>query len=227
MWRLESEPCTKTIGPVTVSAACDEECVSYMTGPAHYGSREAPVVSRLATPLAARRSLEGDLKVVLSFPGFGGERAWNGFGQAMWLGRVLLSRASWPIRSSLDSSLRLRLSSTRRLSPTRRQHSGKERRSRLPPKLESTARPARLRRRGPVVPGRGGGLSKASGIVPVGLVWHAMWLCAVRGACCYHARAGLFVRPWTPACGSGSRPRGDSIPEGAAFSPPSEAGVHG
>src|SRR5215207_8569774 len=54
-----------------------------------------------------------------------------------------------------------------------------------------------------------------------------MWLCAVRGACCYHARAGLFVRPWTPACGSGSRPRGDSIPEGAAFSPPSEAGVHG
>src|SRR3954454_1589892 len=48
----------------------------------------------------------------------------------------------------------------------------KERRSRLPPKLESTARPARLRRRGPVVPVRGGGLSKASGIVPVGLVWH-------------------------------------------------------
>ena len=117
MWRLESEPCTKTIGPVTVSAACDEECVSYMTGPARYGSRAAPVVSRLGTTLAARRSLEGDLKVVLSFPGFGGERAWNGFG-------------------------------------------------------------------------------------------HAMWLCAVRGAYCYHARAGLFVRPWTPACGSGSRPRG-------------------
>src|SRR4051794_28342340 len=77
MWRLESEPCTKTIGPVTVSAACDEECVSYMTGPARYGSREAPVVSRLGTTLAARRSLEGDLKVVLSFPGFGGERGWK------------------------------------------------------------------------------------------------------------------------------------------------------
>src|SRR5215212_7421490 len=133
--------------------------------PAHYGSREAPVVSRLGTTLAARRSLEGDLKVVLSFPGFGGERAWNGFGQAMWLGRVLLSRASWPIRSSLDSSLRLRLSSTRRLSPTRRQHSGRDRRSRLPPKLESTARPARLRRRGPVVPVRGGG-RRRSGPAP-------------------------------------------------------------
>src|SRR5215212_11370087 len=47
--------------------------------PAHYGSREAPVVSRLGTTLAARRSLEGDLKVVLSFPGFGGERGWKWF----------------------------------------------------------------------------------------------------------------------------------------------------
>src|SRR5829696_9074221 len=123
MWRLESEPCTKTIGPVTVSAACDEECVSYMTGPARYGSREAPVVSRLGTTLAARRSLEGDLKVVLSFPGFGGERAWKWFRARnvalCRAGRVLLSRASRPIRSSLDSSLRLRLSSTRR------QHSGR------------------------------------------------------------------------------------------------------
>src|SRR5829696_9926932 len=123
MWRLESEPCTKTIGPVTVSAACDEECVSYMTGPARYGSREAPVVSRLGTTLAARRSLEGDLKVVLSFPGFDGERAWKWFRARnvalCRAGRVLLSRASRPIRSSLDSSLRLRLSSTRR------QHSGR------------------------------------------------------------------------------------------------------
>src|SRR4051812_18677767 len=94
MWRLESEPCTKTIGPVAVSAACDEECVSYMTGPARYGSREAPVVSRLGTTLAARRSLEGDLKVVLSFPGFGGERAWKWFRARNVLcraGRVLLS----------------------------------------------------------------------------------------------------------------------------------------
>jgi len=97
MWRLESEPCTKTIGPVTVSAASDEECVSYMTGPARYGSREAPVVSRLGTTLAARRSLEGDLKVVLSFPGFGGERAWKWFRARnvalCCAGRVLLSRA--------------------------------------------------------------------------------------------------------------------------------------
>ena len=116
MWRLESEPCTKTIGPVTVSAACDEECVSYMTGPARYGSRAAPVVSRLGTTLAARRSLEGDLKVVLSFPGFGGERAWKWF----------------------------------------------------------RARNVALCRAGRVL----------------------------------LARAGLFVRPWTPACGSGSRPRG-------------------
>jgi hypothetical protein len=32
-----------------------------------------------------------------------------------------------------------------------------------------------------------------------------MWLCAMRGACCYHARAGLFVRPWTRACSSTRR----------------------
>src|SRR3954449_3023437 len=41
----------------------------------------------------------------------------------------------------------------------------KGRRSRLPPKLESTARPARLRRRGPVVPVRGGG-RRRSGPAP-------------------------------------------------------------
>src|SRR5215204_1027968 len=90
---------------------------------ARYGSREAPVVSRLGTTLSARRSLEGDLKVVLSFPGFGGERAWKWFrarnAALCRAGRVLLSRASRPIRSSLDSSLGLRLSSTRR------QHSGR------------------------------------------------------------------------------------------------------
>ena len=40
-----------------------------------------------------------------------------------------------------------------------------ERRSRLPPKLESTARPARLRRRGPIVPVRGGG-RRRSGPAP-------------------------------------------------------------
>src|SRR3954453_10130143 len=66
-------------------------------GPRSYGSREAPVVSRLGTTLAARRSLEGDLKVVLSFPGFGGERAWKWFRARnvalCCAGRVITARA--------------------------------------------------------------------------------------------------------------------------------------
>ena len=45
------------------------------------------------------------------------------------------------------------------------EHSGRDRRSRLPPKLEFTARPARLRRRGPLVPVRGGG-RRRSGPAP-------------------------------------------------------------
>src|SRR3954454_1017438 len=48
-------------------------------GPRASREQRSSVVSRLGTTLAARRSLEGDLKVVLSFPGFGGERGWKWF----------------------------------------------------------------------------------------------------------------------------------------------------